>query len=238
MLIALLEFVVRRMRGNSVFSIGAGIGSTDLLVEVVGRFKSLVRAQWKFAFIPGGRIRFCESSVFIEHRRHLYLGRGSVIEHGARLRCLSSDGFKFGSGVTIGKYSILECTGSLGVLGKGIRIGNGSSVGDFGFIGSAGGVQIGSNVLMGQRVSFHAQNHNFEQIEVLIANQGTTQEGIEIGDNCWIGSGAIFLDGVTIGSGSIVSAGSVVTKSFPENSVVAGVPARLVRTRAIADKKG
>jgi acetyltransferase-like isoleucine patch superfamily enzyme len=137
--------------------------------------------------------------------------------------------------VTVGKYAILECTGVLSHVGKGVVIGDGSSVGDYSFIGAAGGVAIGKRVLMGQRVSIHAQNHAFMDAAISIADQGTTQQGVSIGDDCWLGSGSIILDGVELGAGTVVAAGSVVTKSFPPRSVVAGVPARLVSARQAGD---
>jgi acetyltransferase-like isoleucine patch superfamily enzyme len=64
-----------------------------------------------------------------------------------------------------------------------------------------------------------------------IRHQGVSRKGIKIGKNCWIGSKVTVLDGVTIGTGSIIAAGSVVTKSFPENSIIGGVPAKLLKTR-------
>jgi acetyltransferase-like isoleucine patch superfamily enzyme len=60
-------------------------------------------------------------------------------------------------------------------------------------------------------------------------DQGITAQGIVIEDNCWIGAGAIVLDGVTIGRGACVGAGSVVTKSVPPHSLAVGSPARVIR---------
>jgi acetyltransferase-like isoleucine patch superfamily enzyme len=61
--------------------------------------------------------------------------------------------------------------------------------------------------------------------------QGVTQKGIVIEDDCWIAANSIILDGVTIGRGSVVAAGAVVSKSVPPYSVVAGVPARIIKSR-------
>ena len=89
-----------------------------------------------------------------------------------------------------------------------------------------GKIVLGSDVLMGPEVIMMATSHAFNDLKLPINQQGSLPEGeIAIGDNCWIGTRVIILPGVTIG------AGSVVTKSFPENSIIAGNPARFIRTR-------
>lgn len=112
-----------------------------------------------------------------------------------------------------------------------LQIGNRFGSGDNNLFGAAGGIKIGDDVIFGQNIRLHAQNHNFDNLLELIVQQGTTEKGIVIGNNCWIGSGAVFLDGVTIGDGCVVGANSVVTKSFPKNSVIAGNPAKIIRQR-------
>jgi acetyltransferase-like isoleucine patch superfamily enzyme len=153
------------------------------------------------------------------------LGKGVLIDG------LSRDGVCLGDGVSIGRHSILRCTGTLSNMGVGISIGDGTGMDAFCFVGGAGGVYIGKNVLVGQHASFHAEDHCFEDLEKLIKEQGTTRRGIYIGDNCWIGANVTFLDGCTVGSGSIVGAGSIVRGSLPDNCIAVGVPARVVRSR-------
>ncbi|MBL0095879.1 MAG: hypothetical protein IPP46_04855 [Bacteroidetes bacterium] len=60
---------------------------------------------------------------------------------------------------------------------------------------------------------------------------GTERKGIHIGKNCWIGAKVTILDGVQIGANSIIAAGAVVTKSMPDNAVIGGVPAKVIRLR-------
>jgi acetyltransferase-like isoleucine patch superfamily enzyme len=227
----LAQYLIRRTRGDSSYTVSVDISTLDLLVILVARGQSLIRAQAKLLGVRGSRLRFVEAGCDIRHRGHLSVGRGSVIEANARLSCLGSTGVRIGDGVTIGKFAIVECTSVLWDLGVGATIGNGSSVGDYSFIGCAGGVTIGSNVLMGQHVSFHSQNHAFDDPGELIRDQGVVAEGIIVEDDCWIGSGSIILDGVTIGRGCVIAAGSVVTTSFGPNTVIAGVPARSVKSR-------
>jgi len=79
-------------------------------------------------------------------------------------------------------------------------------------------------------VSIYTENHNFEGGGI-IRDQGVTRSFVRIEDDCWIASNAVILAGVTIGKGSVVAAGSVVTKDVPAYSVVGGVPARVIKSR-------
>lgn len=95
-----------------------------------------------------------------------------------------------------------------------------------------GNITIGKNVLMGPEVVFYTENHEFKDRNKLIMEQGNRkEEPITIGDDCWIGRRSIILPGVTIGKGTIIGAGSIVTKSFPEYSIIGGNPAKIIGTR-------
>ncbi|MNG32136.1 Virginiamycin A acetyltransferase [compost metagenome] len=76
-----------------------------------------------------------------------------------------------------------------------------------------------------------AENHVFSDKTKPIKEQGIYRQGITIEDDCWIGSNVTILDGVTIGTGSVVAAGAVVTKDVPPYSVVGGVPAKIIKER-------
>lgn len=95
-----------------------------------------------------------------------------------------------------------------------------------------GEIQIGDNVMMGPNCVFYTTNHEFSNTEIPIIYQGsTTEKKIIIEDDVWIGSRCIFLPGVKICKGTVVGAGSVVTKSYPAYSVIAGNPAKVVKSR-------
>lgn len=92
-----------------------------------------------------------------------------------------------------------------------------------------GPVCIGSHVNLAQGITVTALNHNFEDITQRIDQQGITTKPIVIGDDVWIGANSVILPGVTLGSHVIVAAGAVVTKDIPDNCVVAGVPAKVIK---------
>ena len=110
-------------------------------------------------------------------------------------------------------------------------MGDHSNLGAWAYVGCSGFIAIGSNVLMGPRVSLLAEDHNAGSTDQPIKAQGVTRLPITIEDDVWLGAGATVVGGVTIGRGSIVAAGSVVTRDVEPFSVVAGVPAALVRSR-------
>lgn len=144
---------------------------------------------------------------------------------------LSRKGIEICDNVTIGDFSIIRATGVLLDIGVGFRIGKNSALGAFSFVGAGGGVSIGDNVIMGQYVSFHAENHNYESFDRPIRVQGTNRRGIVIEDDCWIGSKVTFLDGTHVGKGCVIGAGSVVTGNIPDYSIAVGVPARVIKNR-------
>lgn len=165
----------------------------------------------------------CKSKIF----SNLYLN----IQHDVHIDALSKNGVHFGSHVSIGCFTRIECTGSLSHLGNGFECGNHCGLGTNAFYGAAGGIKIGNNVIIGNFVSMHSENHNFSDTEIPIRLQGTNHKGIVIGDNCWIGAKVTILDGVHLGNGCVVAAGAVVTKDFPDNVVIAGVPAKIIKYR-------
>jgi acetyltransferase-like isoleucine patch superfamily enzyme len=88
--------------------------------------------------------------------------------------------------------------------------------------------------VIGAGVELLAENHSFEDSEIPIQDQGVTRKGIHIEDDVWIGNRVIVLDGIHVGRGAVIGAGSVVTKDVPINAVVVGNPARIVRYRESA----
>jgi acetyltransferase-like isoleucine patch superfamily enzyme len=99
------------------------------------------------------------------------------------------------------------------------------------WINAMGGIEIGSNVIIGPYCVIHSANHKFNDINQPILFQGYERLSVKIKDDCWLGANVIVLPGVTIGKGCVIGAGSVVTKDIPEYSVAVGNPAKVIRSR-------
>jgi acetyltransferase-like isoleucine patch superfamily enzyme len=173
---------------------------------------------------------FLGKNVCVKNKRNFDFGKNVTIEKYTDLDGYASSRIYLGNNAKIGSYSKLLCTSHLATYGKGFKMGDNSAMGDYCHIGSAGGIEIGNDVIMGSYISFHSENHNYDNPDVLIREQGVNSKGIKIGDNIWIGAKVTFLDGCIIGNNSIVAAGAVVKGVFPPNVIIGGVPAKVLKT--------
>ena len=175
---------------------------------------------------------FADRNVRVLHARHVSAGRDLNLEEGCQIMGLSRRGIVFGDRCTVGRFAMISPTNVFGgQLGEGLKVGDNSNIGHFAFVGCSGYIEIGDRVLMGPRVTLLGENHRFDDPGP-IKLQGVEREAITIGDDCWLGAGCTVLAGVTIGAGAVVAAGAVVTDDVAPMTVVAGVPARVVRDRA------
>jgi acetyltransferase-like isoleucine patch superfamily enzyme len=111
-----------------------------------------------------------------------------------------------------------------------LTIGENTSIGRFGHIIACGKMRIGNQVAIAERVYITDNIHGYEKIGQHIMAQPLKHSGpVTIEDGVWIGDGACILPGVTIGRDSVIGSNSVVTKDIPERSVVAGVPAKVIK---------
>lgn len=154
-----------------------------------------------------------------------------TIDRNCYIDALSTEGLSFGNNVSIGKNTTIECTGTLKSIGKGLKVGNNVGLGTHGFFGCAGGIEIGDDTIFGNYVSIHSENHNYDDINIPIRQQGINRKGIKVGKNCWIGAKATLLDGTVLGDGCIVAAGAVVREVIPANSIIGGIPAKIIKKR-------
>lgn len=189
------------------------------------RFCMVVRG-----YLSTGKKIYLGSNCSISNKKNILFGNNVTFENFTKIDGYARQKLEFGNNVKLGAYSSISCTSHLSKYGKGIKIGDNSSSGQFTEFGAAGGIEIGSDVIMGSYISFHSENHNFEQTDKLIREQGVTSKGIKLGNNIWVGAKVTFLDGCIVGNNSVVAAGAVVNGEYPDNSVIGGIPARILKT--------
>jgi len=164
-------------------------------------------------------------------RRALLKGRissiGKGINFGIGIEVFGGRNMSIGDNVSIMKFTSLYAQDDA-IL----KLGNNISINANVCISAdQGKIIIGNNVLIAPNVVIRASNHRFNDVSLPIIEQGHISGKIIIEDDCWIGSNAVITSNVTIGRGSVIGAGSVVTKNVNPFSVVAGVPAKLIKSR-------
>ena len=110
-----------------------------------------------------------------------------------------------------------------------LRVGNGCVIGRGSHIVAHHSIEIGDDVFTGPYVYITDQNHQYEDIDTPIGRQWPVNAAVRIGAGSWLGTGAVILPGARIGRNVVIAAGSVVRGTVPDNCVVAGVPAKVVR---------
>ncbi|WP_276202725.1 acyltransferase [Pseudarthrobacter phenanthrenivorans] len=186
--------------------------------------KPLLRRSGGPLFI--GRGARLKNPQYISHDGRL------VVEDFAEVQGLADSGLNFGAEVSIGRsVQIRPSSYYGGDVGIGLWVGDRSSFGAGCFVGCSGEIRIGSDVMFGPGVRLFSENHDFKDTSQTIKSQGVVRSFLRIGDDTWVGSGATITAGVTVGTGVVIAAGSVVTRDVPDGAVVAGVPAKVIRTR-------
>ena len=148
-------------------------------------------------------------------------GRGSKIYWSVRMDTPPYRSFSFGSHSVIESFACINNAVGDVIIGSHTRIGLHNTI--------IGPVTIGSHVNLAQGITVTALNHNFEKSDLRIDEQGVSTKKVTIDDDVWIGANAVVLPGVTIGEHCVVAAGAVVTKDVPPHSLVAGVPAKVIK---------
>ena len=155
-------------------------------------------------------------------------GKSSRIARGAKI--LGAGLIQVGGGVTIGEMAWLNAKNDRFDGKPTLSIGDGTYIGRLVQINAWRSVVIGNNVLIADRVFISDADHNFSDLAIPIRLQGDSFLGaVTLRDGCWIGIGVVILPGVTIGRNSVVAAIAVVTKDVPDYTVVAGVPAKIIK---------
>ncbi|SHI82065.1 acyltransferase [Parasporobacterium paucivorans] len=191
------------------------------------------RGLWKRLFLKkASGLLLVGRHVQVSHGKHISCGKNVKFEDYAEIHGLCLDGIILGDYVTISRGVMIRPSSYYGGdFGQGLVMGEHSSIGPYGYVGCSGKITIGKNVMFGPKCSLFAENHNFSDTEISIKSQGVNQKGINIEDECWIGSNVTILDGVTIGRGSVIGAGTLVTKNVPAGSIVMDKRNKLERSR-------
>lgn len=148
-------------------------------------------------------------------------GRHAVIHRSARMDTPPYRKFSLGDYSVIESFSCINNAVGDVIIGDHTRIGLHNTI--------IGPVTIGDHVNLAQGITVTALNHNFADTDKRIDEQGVSTSPVVIEDDIWIGANAVVLPGVTIGHHSVIAAGAVVTKDVPPHSLVAGVPAKIIR---------
>ena len=128
---------------------------------------------------------------------------------------------------SLGHHSVVESFCCVNNAVGDVIIGNHTRIGIHNTI--IGPVTIGNHVNLAQGITVTALNHNFKDTSKRIDEQGISTKPVVIGNDVWIGANAVVLPGVTIGRHVVVAAGAVVTDNVPDNVVVGGVPAKIIK---------
>lgn len=221
--------MAKRVKGSD-YQVDPRLDGGYLIGVLVQR--GLMAARGRMRFPRQGAAPFIGSGVTIRAKHLLTFGSGLTLGTHSYIDAMSVDGVRLGNNVALGRGCRIECTGNLQNLGKGMLVGENVGLGADSFYGAAGGIEIGSDTIIGNMVSMHSENHQANDISIPIRLQGVTHQGIRIGSDCWIGAKATILDGVELGDGCIIAAGAVVTAGkYPAKSILGGVPARILKTR-------
>ena len=152
-------------------------------------------------------------------------GRNLYIETGCKFVCPSR--ISFNGTASMGERNYFNADGGNIIIGNDVAFNMGVN------LNSAGGgtIDIGADCLIGPGVLMRTADHIFSDPNNQIRKQGHDPKNIIIEDDCWLGANVIVLGGVRIGKGSVIGAGSIVTKNIPSMSVAVGVPAKVIKTR-------
>ncbi len=194
------------------------------MLNYYNKYKALISIIKGFIirllFLPknnGEKLRIGRNVVL---RGNLKIGKYVKIESNVKIYNYT----EIGDYVSIGDNVELRSNGS-----SIVKIGNKTSINRNSMV--MGLVSIGDNCAIAPGCVIVGSNHNFNDRDLNIKSQGLSRKGINISNDVWFGANVVVLDGVSIGEGSIIGAGSVVTKSVPPYSIAVGNPCKVIKTR-------
>ena len=190
-------------------------------------FEKYIRGVFFKVIIKSGTHTLIGPKVRINYTNGVKIGNMVHIRGYSYISAWSASqyGIIIGDRSKIGEYVRLDSAGGKIILGENVAIGPNCYIYAYGII------DIGNNCLIADNTKIFASNHIYKNPDQLIGAQGVDHKGVKLEDDVWIGSSCVILDGVKIGKGAIVGAGSVVTKDVEPFTLVAGSPARFIKSR-------
>ncbi len=187
-------------------------------------YKTILGRMGKSVYIQNGVELLGSNNTEIADSVHIF--------RGARIDALGHENNK----IILGEGVAVERNVDIGALDNTqIHIDKGTFIGVGACVAGPGNVKIGKRCLIAAHSGIFANSHNYADPSRYIADQGVTCKGITIEDDCWLGHAVTVIDGVTIGKGSVIGAGAVVTKDIPPYSIAVGTPAKVIKTRLPED---
>ncbi|MBL3656785.1 acyltransferase [Fulvivirga sediminis] len=233
-MIRLVEKAIQKRNPN--FQLAPTVDLRILLSFISYTFFSILRGLKLLLLFKNPKGAMLGKGVSFKFSSKISFGKFMKLGDRVELNGLSKRGLRIGNNVSIGSFSRVVVSTTLQDPGSHICICDNVGIGEYAYLGGAGGLNIESNCIIGQYFSCHPENHNYNDLDMLIKHQGVSRKGIYVEKDCWIGSKVTILDGVVIGRGSVIAAGAVVTKSFPPYSIIGGVPAKLIKSRRPQDQ--
>jgi acetyltransferase-like isoleucine patch superfamily enzyme len=226
----LVSFLLQRFRGKRL-TLPSTLPASAILSNIVQKgLGPYVRGlAVRLRLGKAGKHLFLGRACTILNKGHLRVGSNFYLGGYSYLDCLSVGGVTIGNNVTLREGGWLQLTSRYDNPGQHIVIGDNVYVGPRVILGAGAPITIGDRCQLGANVSLIAENHCYSG-DAEIFDQGVRRAGIRLGNDVWVGNNVTILDGVTIGDSVVIGAGSVVTKSIATRSVVAGVPAKVIKT--------
>jgi acetyltransferase-like isoleucine patch superfamily enzyme len=189
------------------------------------------RMLWPSLFERSGRNVVWGRNVVVRHPGKMVIGEGVLVDDDCFFDAKGSGSgeFRIGDEVLVSRGCI--------VSGKGgnLDIGPRANIGAYSQIWSLGGLSIGADARLAGHCYIGGGGYDPDgPIDVPMSEQPVVPGFIEVGSDCWLGAGVVVLPGVKVGRGSVVGAGSVVTRDIPAYSIAVGAPARVIRRRRFA----
>lgn len=211
----------------------------ELITLLFGHLPGALGLALRYLFYPT-LFQYVGDKVFFGHHltlrvpNRISIGNNVVIEDYAMLSVqgVGDEKIEIDDSVLIGKGAIVKARAGS------IYIKDNVSIGFDCRIASTDKVYIGSHCLFGARCYVGGAQHSFDRTDIPITRQPLNSKGgVRIEDDVWLGVHVVVNDGVKIGKGAVIGAGSVVTKDIPPYAVAAGVPAKVIKKRKESNEK-